>query len=163
MLRTVGRHGRGHIFQLVIETTALGAFWLAMLIVDWHYFVFYYLTSYYLGWVLSYAEGYLEHYGCEPGNQYANSVSSYNGVYNLFWFNNGYHQEHHWDPKVHWTQMRRLRDEIKDQLAANGTRILRGPHITAFFEDWLAGKSPPPKAGAPPASNEASEMRKLAA
>src|SRR5581483_6743634 len=91
----------------------------------------------YLGWVMSYAEGYLEHYGCQPGNVYANSVSSYNRLYNLLWFNNGYHQEHHWDPKSHWTRMPALHQQIKHQMVANHTRTLRGPHITALFEDWL--------------------------
>ena len=42
-----------------------------MLAVNWRYFVFFYLPSYYLGWVLSYAEGYLEHYGCQPGNDFS--------------------------------------------------------------------------------------------
>ena len=53
-----------------------------------------------------------------PGNYFANSVSSYNRLYNLFWFNNGYHQEHHWDPKTHWTMMDRLRQQIKKQSAS---------------------------------------------
>ena len=79
-------------------------------------------------------------YGCQPGNYFANSASSYNWLYNLLLFNNGYHQEHHWDPKVHWTQMHKLHKEIAPQLAANHTRILRGPHITALIEDWLAGR-----------------------
>lgn len=148
VLRVVMRHGRGHVTQTIVETLALAAFWVTMLVVDWQYFVFYYLTSYYLGWVLSYAEGYLEHYGGEPSNQYANSVSSYNRLYNLLWFNNGYHQEHHWAPKVHWTQMGRLHEQIKDQLAANGTRVLRGPHITALIEDWWTGRGPAPSPGA---------------
>jgi fatty acid desaturase len=147
VLATVIRHGRGHIIQTIVETLVLAAFWTTMLLVNWQYFVFYYLTSYYLGWVLSYAEGYLEHYGCQPGNQYANSASSYNGLYNFLWFNNGYHQEHHWAPKVHWTQMSHLHDQLKHRLDANGTRILRGPHITALIEDWWLGRKP----SAPPA------------
>ena len=106
------------------------------------YFVFFYLTSYYFGWVLSYAEGYMEHYGCQPGNPYANSVSSYNRLYNRLWFNNGYHQEHHWDPKCHWTEMPRLHEKIRHHLVLNHTRVLRGPHITGFIEDWLAGREP---------------------
>jgi fatty acid desaturase len=89
--------------------------------------------------VLSYAEGYLEHYRCDPDNPLANSVSSYHRLYNLFWFNNGYHQEHHWDPKCHWTRMPRLHEELKPQLEANHTRTLRGPHITALLEDWWTG------------------------
>jgi len=92
--------------------------------------------------VLSYAEGYLEHYGAKPGNYYANSVSSYNWLYNFLWFNNGYHQEHHWDPKWHWTKMHTLRQQIKPEMDANKTRILRGPHITALLEDWWLGRRP---------------------
>ena len=54
--------------------------------------------------------------GAEPGNYFANSVSSYNWLYNFLWFNNGYHQEHHWDPKAHWTQMPAVREAILPQM-----------------------------------------------
>src|SRR5262249_6033942 len=141
VLGVVFKHGWRQVVQLIIETLALSAFWGVMLWLDWRYFAFYYLTSYYLGWMLSYAEGYLEHYDSKPGNPYANSVSSYHWLYNFVWFNNGYHQEHHWDPKVHWTRMRELHQQIKPDLVANGTKMLRGPHMTAFFEDWLNGRS----------------------
>jgi fatty acid desaturase len=142
MLRVIIRHGRKEVAQAAVESLVLGGFWLTMLLVNWRYFVYFYLPSYYLGWVLSYAEGYLEHYGAQPGNYFANSVSSYNRLYNLLWFNNGYHQEHHWDPKVHWTKMKALHEQIKPQMEANHTRILRGPHMTALLEDWLAGRRP---------------------
>ena len=137
VLRVVFKHGRAQVVQLIIETLTLAAFWIVMALLNWRFFVMFYLPSYYLGWMLSYAEGYLEHYDAKPGNPYANSVSSYNWLYNFFWFNNGYHQEHHWDPKVHWTRMAHLHGDIKDRLEANGTRMLRGPHLTAFLEDWL--------------------------
>jgi fatty acid desaturase len=140
VIRTVARHGRYEVIQAAVEAVVLAAFWITMLLVDWRYFAFFYLPSYYLGWVLSYAEGYLKHYGCQPGNYFANSVSSYNWLYNFLWFNNGYHQEHHWDPKVHWTKMKALHEQIAAQLIANKTRILKGPHITAFIEDWLTGR-----------------------
>jgi fatty acid desaturase len=142
LLRVVARHGYKEVLQASVETVVLGAFWLTMIMVNWKYFLFFYLPSYYLGWVLSYAEGYLEHFGCQPGNYFANSVSSYNWLYNFLWFNNGYHQEHHWDPKVHWTKMRQLSKQIEPQMQANHTRILRGPHITALIEDWLLGRRP---------------------
>ncbi len=109
--------------------------------VDWRYFVYFYFPSYYIGWMLSYAEGYLEHYGAQPGNPFANSVSSYHRLYNLIWFNNGYHQEHHWDPKWHWSRMPQLHEQIKDQMARNHTRILKGPHMTALLEDWWKGEA----------------------
>jgi fatty acid desaturase len=134
-------HRNHHTPQLLVESVVLVAFWATMALVNWQFFLFFYLPSYYLGWVLSYAEGYLEHYGAQPGNYFANSVSSYNWLYNFFWFNNGYHQEHHWDPKVHWTRMHELHGQIKEQMVANQTRTLRGPHLTALFEDWLTRKS----------------------
>src|SRR5438552_16585453 len=76
VIRTVARHGRREVIQAAVEAVVLGAFWITMLLVDWRYFAFFYLPSYYLGWVLSYAQGYLKHYGCQPGNYFANSVSS---------------------------------------------------------------------------------------
>ncbi len=136
VLRVVRRHGIGQMIQLAVESAVLAAFWGTMLVVNWRFFVYFYLPSYYLGWMLSYAEGYLEHCHAQPGNPLANSVSSYHRWYNLLWFNNGYHQEHHWDPKVHWTRMHALHEQLRDRMVASGTRVLRGPHLTAFLEDW---------------------------
>ncbi len=142
VLRVAARHGRAELIQTGVEAAALAGFWVVMAVVDWRYLVYFYLPSYYLGWVLSYAEGYLEHFGAQPGNPFANSVSSYNRLYNLLWFNNGYHQEHHWDPKVHWTQMADLHHKLRGRLDANRTRTLTGPHITALIEDRLRGRTP---------------------
>jgi fatty acid desaturase len=147
VLRVAVRHGREHVLQVVAESLALASFWALLAAVDWRYFAFFYLPSFYLGWTLSYAEGYLEHHGGKPGNPFANSVSSYNRLYNLLWFNNGYHQEHHWSPKTHWTRMRDLHEEVRPQLEANGTRVLRGPHLTGLIEDFLVRRRDP----APPA------------
>jgi fatty acid desaturase len=156
VLRVAWRHGWGNVFQVVLESLALAAFWGVMAWVDVRYFLAFYLPSFFLGWVFSYAEGYLEHYGATPGNPFANSVSSYNVLYNFLWLNNGYHQEHHWDPKNHWTRMKELREKIRPQMEANGTRVLRGPHMTALIEDLLTGR----KAGAKPA--EQKESRRAA-
>jgi fatty acid desaturase len=154
VVRTAARHH--HLAQLVVESVVLVAFWALLAVVNWRYFLIFYLPSYYFGWVLSYAESYLEHYKAQPGNPFANSVSSYHRLYNLLWFNNGYHQEHHWDPKRHWTRMHELHEEIKPQLAANHTQMLRGPHITAFVEYWMRGDGvTPPPAGEQPARRAA--------
>lgn len=142
VLKVAVRHGRANVAQVVVETLALVTLWALMVWVSWPYFVFFYLPSYFFGWVLSYAEGYLEHYGAEPGNPLANSVSSYNRLYNLLWFNNGYHQEHHYNPRCHWTQMPELHEQLRPRLEASGTRILRGPHLTALIEDYFTRKKP---------------------
>ena len=148
VLRVVARHGRAEVLQTAVESLVLAVFWAVLLLVNWKYFVCFYLPSYYLGWVISYAEGYLEHYGAQPGNPYANSVSSYNRLYNLLWFNNGYHQEHHWDPKTHWTRMKDLHRQIRTQLIHNRTRTLNGPHLTALLEDFFRQRTQPENTGA---------------
>jgi fatty acid desaturase len=135
--RAIWRNGRKHVWLLAAECLVLGSFWLAMLTLDWRYLLCFYLPSYYLGWVLIYAHTYVLHYGAQPGNYYANSVSSYHRPYNWVFFNNGYHQEHHWDPKAHWTAMPRVKQEILPHMVAHRTRVLRGPHITLFVEEWL--------------------------
>ena len=144
LFAVIRRHGAKEMAQGAVESLALGLFWAALAWVNWQYFVFYYLTSYYLGWMLSYAQGYQEHHGTKPGDPLANAVSSYHRLYNLLWFNNGYHQEHHWDPKWHWTRMAELHEQLRPDLAAHGTRIIGGPHLTSLLEDWLSGRPPAP-------------------
>jgi fatty acid desaturase len=143
--RVIKKHGPKHVHQLIIESVALAGFCAAILWFNWRYAVFLYLPAFYFGWVLSYAEGYLEHHDTKPGNPFANSVSSYHRLYNLIWFNNGYHQEHHWDPKCHWTKIRQLHEQIKPQLLANGTKMIDGPHMTLFLEDWWKGRTKRPE------------------
>jgi fatty acid desaturase len=158
VLRVAFRHGWANVGQVAAETLFLAGFWVVMALVDWRYFLFFYLPSFYLGWMISYAEGYLEHYDAKPGNPFANSVSSYNYLYNLLWFNNGYHQEHHWDPKVHWTRMRELHERIRPQMQANGTKVLRGPHLTGLIEDFLCGS----RYAGPEAQGERAVQRRAA-
>jgi fatty acid desaturase len=138
--RMIWRNGPKHLLLLAAESAVLAAFWLTLLLADWRYLLSYYLPSYYLGWVLVYAHTYVLHHGAKPGNYYANSVSSYHRLYNWVFFNNGYHQEHHWDPKAHWTTMPQVKRAILPQMIANGTPTLRGPHITLFLERWLEGQ-----------------------
>jgi len=61
-------------------------------------------------------------------------VSTYEKLYNWTWFFNGYHAEHHFRPKVHWTRMQVLRDQIIEQQRAAGVRVIRVPHALGFLE-----------------------------
>jgi fatty acid desaturase len=90
----------------------------------------------------SYAEGYLEHYGAQPGNPFANSVSSYHRMYNWLWFNNGYHAEHHYRPRMHWTKMREFHEQIIDQQKTAGVHVIKPPHALGFLDGQPARRSP---------------------
>lgn len=84
-----------------------------------------YLPLWYLSHASAYGENYLEHFGAQPGNRKTDSVSCYQHWYNWIWFNNGYHQEHHWRPQIHWTRVPEVSPELPD---AEHRRVVRFSH-----------------------------------
>ena len=119
--------------QVRVEICGICLFWTAIVIHDWCFALFY-LIVIYGAQVTSAAQNFFEHYGAMPGNRMTDSVSCYGWLYNLAWFNNGYHQEHHYRPGVHWTKVKRLREEM---LPDNQRRIARGAHFTNFPRNWI--------------------------
>ena len=116
------------------------ASWVALVIagfmLNWKFMLFYF-PFYYFGHCLSYLNGYFLHYGGNPNVPIAWGVSSYHRLYNLLWFNNGYHAEHHFRPKHHWTQMRQLHEQIRDEQQRAGVRVITPPHALGFLDPNL--------------------------
>lgn len=121
--------------------------WLSLVVlgflVNWRFMLCFYLPFYYLGHCLSYLNGYYRHYGGNPDVPIAWGVSSYHKLYNLLWFNNGYHAEHHFRPKLHWTRMRELHEQIQDEQRRAGVRVIKPPHALGFLDPDLPEKSRP--------------------
>src|ERR1043166_2816283 len=69
-----------------------------------------------------------------PREAFAWGVSTYGKLYNWTWFYNGYHAEHHFRPKVHWTRMQALRDQILGRQRAAGVRVIKVPHALGFLD-----------------------------
>lgn len=116
----------------LIEIAAVVAFVIALLLWHWQ-FVLFLLPFYYLGNALSSLNGYFEHLGSNPDLPLAWGVSSYNRLYNLIWFNNGYHAEHHYRPRHHWTKMEELRQSVAEQMREAGTHVITTCHALGFF------------------------------
>ena len=76
------------------------------------------------------------------------SVSGYGRLYNLIWFNNGYHQEHHWRPQVHWTEVPALRAQLPPETSR---RVVRAAHWFNFFPPPRSLSRESPDAADPPA------------
>lgn len=95
-----------------LELTVMLLFWAGLIAIDVWFFIGFFLPTWYLGQSAALFENYLEHYGADPENKLADSVSCYNPVYNFLWFNNGYHQEHHCKPQMHWTEIPSVRSEM---------------------------------------------------
>jgi fatty acid desaturase len=104
-------------FLLFVLALALG--------VNSKLFLIYLLPSLILGQVFALWENYCEHHHANHLDRKRDSVSCYNPFYNWIWFNNGYHQEHHFSPQVHWAEL----PKVKDQLPADRV-IVKGCHLT---------------------------------
>ena len=87
---------RGAIGELLIVAAVWGAIAVArpwLLLLAW-------LPGYLVGMALCQAQGVHEHAGVGP-----DGISSYGRLYNLLWFNDGYHVEHHRHPDAHWSEL----------------------------------------------------------
>ena len=94
----------------------------------------YFLPFWYFGYSLSYLNGYFEHFGGNPDVPMAWGVTTYHKLYNFVWFNNGYHAEHHFRPRAHWTRMKALKDEIEAKQREVGVRVIKPPHVFGFMD-----------------------------
>ena len=124
----------------VIEIVGFMSFYIAMFFVSWKFMLFF-IPFYYFGHCLSYLNGYYLHYGGDTEQPIAWGVSSYHKLYNWVWFNNGYHAEHHFRPKMHWTKMKEFQRQIAVDQEACGTRVIKPPHLLGFLDPDLPEKS----------------------
>ena len=88
---------------------------------------------YYIGHSLSSLVGYYEHFRANPDAPIAWGVSCYGRLYNLVWLNNGYHAEHHFRPRLHWTRMKAYHREIAAHQREAGVRVIGWPHFLGFL------------------------------
>ena len=73
--------------------------------IDWRWMLVAYVPTFYCGWFLALLENYYEHHhASNHRSRLADSVSYYGRWYNILMFNEGYHQEHHLKPHLHWTR-----------------------------------------------------------
>ena len=120
-----------------IELAAFVVSLVVMAWFNWRYVVFFFLPFYYLGHCFSYLNGYFRHYGANPDKPMAWGVSSYGRIYNWLFFYNGYHAEHHFRPKVHWTRMEQFKRNIEHLQKQEGVRVISHAHMLGFLDPDL--------------------------
>jgi hypothetical protein len=104
--------------QMVLEIAVVSALWGALLALHPRLFFTAYLPGYAAGLLLCSLHGYYEHV--------RGTVSHYGTLYNLLFFNDGYHAEHHARPGTHWT---RLRHQVRP-----GAETSRWPAVLRWLE-----------------------------
>lgn len=120
---------KGRTTIVWVESAAMLAFASFLAVSNPTYFLAFVVPVWFFGQVAALAENFLEHHHAIPGNRLTDSVSCYNRLYNFVWFNNGYHQEHHVRPTIHWTKVPELRIEM---LPENERRVVKGAHWFNF-------------------------------
>ncbi|HET7221485.1 MAG TPA: fatty acid desaturase [Vicinamibacterales bacterium] len=104
--------------QLFVETAVVFGLWSVLAIVARDTFLWSYVPGYALGLTLCALQGHFEHVG--------GTTSHYGRLYNLCFFNDGYHVEHHRRPGEHWTRLPRL--------AAPDARRSRWPPVLRWLD-----------------------------
>ena len=140
--RELRKRGKAEVLWGNIELGAVVVTLLTMLFFNWRYVIFYFLPFFYLGHCFSYLNGYFRHYGADPDKPIAWGVSSYGKIYNWLFFYNGYHAEHHFRPKVHWTKMEEFHARIAELQKKEGVRVIEHAHMLGFLDRNL-----PPRKG----------------
>jgi fatty acid desaturase len=123
------------MMALIVPTNPIG-------FINWRYMLFF-LPFFYLGHCFSYLNGYFRHYGANPDKPIAWGVSSYGKIYNWIFFYNGYHAEHHFRPKVHWTKMEQFQRQIAELQKREGVRVINHAHMLGFLDPNLPKRGQP--------------------
>jgi fatty acid desaturase len=139
--RELRKRGENDLLWGNIELVAFFTSLIVLGFLNWRYLLFF-LPFVYLGHCFSYLNGYFRHYGANPDKPIAWGVSSYGRIYNWLFFYNGYHAEHHFRPKVHWTKMETFHEQIATLQKQEGVRVIEHAHMLGFLDQKL------PKRGA---------------
>lgn len=115
--------------QVIAEIAGIVTTITCLCILDLEFFFLFLVPVWFLGQAAALAENYLEHHLAVPGDPRRDSISCYGRLYNLIWFNNGYHQEHHCHPSEHWTKIKSRRS---DMLPETERRVVSGAHWRNF-------------------------------
>lgn len=98
-----GTQSRLHLTgELVLQVFLVLSLWAAIAARAPRFFVSVYLPGYIAGLSLCALHGYFEHA--------QGTTSHYSKLYNVLFFNDGYHVEHHVNPGVHWTRLPEYRE-----------------------------------------------------
>ncbi|MES2207593.1 MAG: fatty acid desaturase [Pseudomonadota bacterium] len=114
------------------ESLCIIIFLLCCAVYNWKALIFY-MPFYIIGYSLNSLTNYYEHLNANSEIPMAWGVSSYNKLYNWLWLNNGYHAEHHYRPKMHWTKLKALHEEISEQQKRAGVHVISVCHPLGFL------------------------------
>ena len=127
----LGRRGR-------LELVAVAALFGLLLLLRRELFLFVYVPGYLVAMGLCTLQGRYEH-GARPVHEQP-GISCYGRLYNLLWFNDGHHLEHHLRPAEHWSRLPALRGDLPADAA-----VSRWPPVLRWLERGAAPAATRPR------------------
>jgi fatty acid desaturase len=119
--------------QIQVDRAAHTVSVLLFLLISWQWTVFCYFPAFAVAMVLANTQNYYRHFGADPDERAANSVSYYGRLYNLLAFNDGYHQEHHLAPGAHWSSLPAVHERHRASLEAQLRIVSPVPAMLGFL------------------------------
>lgn len=102
-------------------------------VISWEWTLLSYVPAFFLALAMVNVQNYYRHYGADPSDRAADSVSHYSRLYNRLTFNDGYHQEHHLSPNSHWSQLPEVREKFRDRLDGRTRIVSPVPAMLGFL------------------------------
>jgi hypothetical protein len=108
LLHHAGVERRARVTRpMAIEGALVASLFIALGIMAPQFFLYVYLPGWLIGLGLCQLQGHFEHA--------RGTTSHYGRIYNLLFFNDGFHVEHHRRPAAHWTELPRLSQPTSQQ------------------------------------------------
>ena len=101
--------------------------------ISWQWTLLCALPAFFLALAMVNVQNYYRHYGADPEDRAADSVSHYGRLYNLLTFNDGFHQEHHLSPGSHWSRMPEVRERHRERLDTRPRIVSPVPAMVGFL------------------------------
>jgi fatty acid desaturase len=120
--------------QVQVDRAAQCLSLVVLILISWQWTLLCYLPAFFLALTMVNVQNYYRHYGANPDNRSADSVSHYGRLYNRITFNDGYHQEHHLSPTSHWSQMPKVREKNRARLDAEERIVSPVPAMLGFLD-----------------------------
>ena len=99
--------------KVLIQHGLLLLLWSVSLYINWKKALLYIFVPQLIGIHFLMASNYLQHAQCEVGSAHNHSRNFTGWIFNLLFFNVGYHTAHHLDQKIHWTNLPSAHREIE--------------------------------------------------
>lgn len=131
--KNAGRRSR-ELRQIQLDRAAHSLLLAAGVAISWQWTLLCYLPAFFVALTMVNVQNYYRHFGANPDELTANSVSHYARIYNLLTFNDGYHQEHHMAPGTHWSKMPQVRRRLQARLDTHSRIVSPVPAMVGFLD-----------------------------